>query len=156
MLLDAFPRSFDLALSRGEHCDHFFDNLGGVGKSACADVAAGEPAFFGADEAVAEGLEFLDVFTGDGIGPHAVVHGGGEGDGAGGGADHEGDEVVTEAVRDFSDDIGGGGGDEHEIGALGEADVLWVRAFDEIEGAGADFAAPKGQKTGRNCQISRG
>src|SRR5687767_6424775 len=39
-----------------------------------ADVAAGEPAGVGADEAVAQALELRDVFLRDGVLPHAVVH----------------------------------------------------------------------------------
>ena len=36
------------------------------------------------------------------------------------------DEIVAQPVSDLSDDVGRGGGDEQEIGAFGQADVLRI------------------------------
>src|SRR4051812_8857479 len=57
-----------------EHLRHFIEDTLGIGKSAGAEISAGQPAFFGAEEGVAETEEPGDVFLGDGIVPHAIVH----------------------------------------------------------------------------------
>src|SRR5580704_14649737 len=138
---------------RGQNCDQFGEYGFGFGHSADADVAAGEPAGFGADEAVAEGIEFGDVLFGDGVFPHAMVHGGGENDGAGGGADHQADEIVGQSGGDFGDGVIRRGGDEHQVGALGQGYVLGIGTVGEVEDAGAHGAAGKGLEGERGYEA---
>ncbi len=58
-----------------------------------------------------------------------------------------------QAGGDFGDDVGRRGGDQHQIGPLGEGDVLGVGAVGEIEDVGADGAAGKGLEGERGDEF---
>src|SRR5580658_6991772 len=109
-----------------------------VGHSACADVSAGEPAGVRAQEAVAKRFQFFHVLLGDGVFPHSVVHAGGEDDRTGSGADEETYQVVGQAAGGFRQDVGGGRGDQHEVGLFRQRDVLRVGAVFQVERGGVD------------------
>src|SRR5262245_50600702 len=85
------------ARSSEQFCD-FFNDRGRLAEPSGSDIAAGQPAFFRPDEAVPVLLELGDVFLGYGVLPHAVVHGGCKDDGAGGGVDHEADQIIANPV----------------------------------------------------------
>ena len=98
----------------------------GVGHSAGADGAAGKPPFFGIDGQVSVLGEGVHVPLHDGRIPHARVHRRGEGDGTVGGHGQDGDEVVRHPGGNLADDVGRGWGDEHQIGGLGEPNVVLI------------------------------
>ena len=128
----------------GEQLPHRLHDRRRLAEPARADVAAGEPARLGANEPVAEGVEVRDVPLGDRVLPHAVVHGRGEGHGAGGGGGEEAHDVVAQAVGDLGDRVGGGGGDQEQVGPLGQADVLGVGGVGQGPDVGVDGAAGQG------------
>lgn len=136
--------------------DDFLD----VGEASGALVSAGEVAFFGVDEMAVVGLELGDVSLGGGMEPHFAVHGGGDEDGGfrREGEVDGGEGIGGEAVGELAQEVGGGGGDEQEVGAVGEIDVarfpgiLFVfkgnengMAGEGLEGEGSDeFAGGSG------------
>ena len=61
-------------------------------------------------------LQLLDVTQIGRIVPHFDIHGGGDGQRAFACRRHFGNQVVGKAVRDFGNGVGGGGGNQHDIG----------------------------------------
>lgn len=118
-------------------------------------VAAGENSFFGADESDAAGFEFCDVFLRGGMMPHFPVHGGRD-DERRGRSEHDfGKRAVSETVREFGDNVGGGGRDEDEIGVVGELDVLRSPAFALVEDAGENGILGKRLERERRDELLR-
>lgn len=88
-----------------------------------AGGAAGEFPFFRIEQVHTACAEALQVGYGGGVRKHPVIHRGGGEDGSGCGEEKACQEVVGDAVGVFGEGVGGGGGEEEEIGALGECDV---------------------------------
>src|SRR5215208_7168890 len=80
--------------------------------------------FGGADEGVTPTLQYLDVAAGGGVVPHLGVHGRGPEDLFCAGEDGGREEVVAEAYSHPRHGVGGGGGDEDEVGPTGQRDVF--------------------------------
>ncbi len=88
-------------------------------------VAAGEVAGGGGYEMDTIGDEGGDIALGGGVLPHFAIHGGGD---ENGGAAWQsevggGERIGREAVGKLGEQGSGGGGDEKEVGLIGEFDV---------------------------------
>jgi len=119
---------------------------------------AGLPAVVGADElGVGEGLEGGDVFLDDGVSPHVGVHRGGDQQGglAGQGTGYQRDDVASQAVGEFGDQVGCRGGDDHQFAPAGDADVLAVGVVVTLPDAGEDRLAGQGLE-GQRADEMRG
>ena len=55
--------------------------------------------------------------------------------------DHQAHQVVAQAMGDLGNDVARGGSDEHEVGPLGQTDVLRIGGVDQVERAGPYLAA---------------
>jgi len=100
-------------------------NSFGVRQSTYACRPTCHEAVFGADALPALFFQGLDIFLYDGIIPHLRIHGGAEESGAGRWKrkSTRADDVVAEALGQFSDDVGGGGKNHKEIGFSGRIEV---------------------------------
>ena len=110
----------------GEEVDGLVDDVCDWGETPDAFVAAGEETVVGADELVAPRAERGGVADGGRVEPHVAVHGWGDEDGGAGGEGDGGEGVIGDAVGEFGEDVGGGRGDEEEVGGVGELDVAGV------------------------------
>lgn len=99
------------------------EDLRRVGEPALAGVDAGEAADGGLDDDGATTAQGRHVLLGRRVLPHLGVHGGGEDDGTARGEQGVGEQVVREAVGGLGEHVGGGGGDDDEVGGLADADV---------------------------------
>ena len=138
-------------LGRGEDLDTLFHDLRRLAHAARAHVAAGQQAPFGADGQDAAGQQNPEVFPGGDIVPHAGVHGRGDEHGRAGGQHGGGQHIVRDAMGHFGHDIGGGRGDQKQIGLLGQGHVLHLPALGTVKGvrdAGIIAEGLKGE--GRN------
>lgn len=97
---------------------------GFFGEAASADHAAGEVAGAGLDDADAALAESLEVGLRGWVLQHDDVHGGRDDDGRGGGEVHRREEVVSDAVGEFGEDVGRGGRDDEGGRGLGLPYVL--------------------------------
>ena len=86
------------------------DDGGDLGEAAGAGHSAGEVAAAGFDDVDSAVAEDGEVGLGGGVVPHVDVHRGGDDDGGGGGEVEGGEEVVGDAVGEFGEGVGGGGG----------------------------------------------
>ena len=118
------------------------DNLFLAGKAACASHPAGEIAFVGIDDVHAARAQHLDIFLRRRVIPHVHVHRRRDDHRRGGCEIQSGQKIVGNAAREFREDVGGGGSDQQQIGALRDSDV-----FDGAFEIG--FAAGFGRQTDR-------
>lgn len=104
---------------------HGFEDVGDFGEAADALVAASEIALGRVDEMDAVIFELSEVALGGWVKPHFAVHGGGdESERLFGKSEVDGGKRVgCEAVGELGESVGAGGGDEEEVGAVGEFDV---------------------------------
>jgi hypothetical protein len=72
--------------------------------------------------------------------PHVDVHGGCDEHGGAAGQGQGGEGVVGDAVGELGDDVGGGGGDEQQVGAVGGLDVADLPGPLDLEQVGDDGA----------------
>ena len=107
----------------GEHAAGDLGDLGGLGQPARAGVGAGEPADGGLEHDHAAAAQRRDVVLRGRVLPHLGVHRRREHDRAARGEQDVGEQVVGEAVRGPGQQVGGGRGDEDEVGLLAEPDV---------------------------------
>eukprot|EP01132_Coremiostelium_polycephalum_P020831 gene20832-biopygen11637 len=97
--------------------------VGGFEHAAHAHVAAGLAAGGRAENLEAAALQELGVGLGGRVAPHGLVHGRGDRDGGVGGQYQGGQQVVGNALGQAGDQVGGGRGDQHQVGPLGQLDV---------------------------------
>ena len=95
----------------------------GFAHASHAAFAAGLFAVGGHQDVYAVGLQLSDVAAVGGFEPHFCIHGGGENQGAFAGGGHFRNQVVGYAVGDFGNGVGGGGGNQHDVGGAGGVDV---------------------------------
>ena len=107
-----------------QHFAHRGDDLFLAGEAAGAGHAAGEVAFVGIDDVHSARAQHLDIFLRRRVIPHVDVHRRRDDDRRGGGEIQRGQKIVGDAAREFGEDVGGGGRDEQEIGALRDGDVF--------------------------------
>ncbi|MCY1280381.1 hypothetical protein D9M69_359920 [compost metagenome] len=91
--------------------------------AAEADVAAGLTAGGRAEHAQAAAGEQLEVGLGGRVAPHRLVHRRGEGDHGVGGQHQGGQQVVGLALGEACQQVGGGRGDQHQVGPARQLDV---------------------------------
>jgi len=101
-----------------------------------AQAAAG-----GGNDLPAVAAENVQVVLSDGIFVHIGVHGGSNELGALAGQNGGGEHVVSQTVGQLGAHIGGGRGDEHQVGALGQGDVLHLVGEVAVEGVHHGAAA---------------
>ena len=99
------------------------EDLVRLGQPALAGVGAGQPALGGLDDQGAALAQRGDVGRGGGVLPHLGVHRRGEHDRAARGEQRVGEQVVGQAVRGPGQQVGGGRGDDDEVGRLADPDV---------------------------------
>ncbi|MCY1438857.1 hypothetical protein D9M68_594710 [compost metagenome] len=97
------------------------------------DVAAGLAAGSGTEEVHAAAAQQLGVGLGGRIAPHRLVHRRGEGDLGVGGQHQGGQQVVGDALGQARHDVGGGRGDQHQVGPAGQFDVAHGRFGGGVE-----------------------
>src|SRR5690606_6829873 len=107
----------------GQHVPGDLEQLGGLGQPPGAGVPAGEAPGGRFDDDGAAGPQGRHVRLGRGVLPHLGVHRGGEHDGAARGEQRVGEQVVGEPGGGAGEQVGGGGGDEHQVRLLPEPDV---------------------------------
>ena len=98
-------------------------DAGGVGQAAGADVAAGQATRFGLEDVHAPAAQRCEVLLHGRVLPHLGVHRGAHQHGRTGGEQGRGQQVVGDPGRVLPDELGGGGRDDDEVGALAEAGV---------------------------------
>ena len=91
--------------------------------AAHADVAAGLAAGRRSEHLEATALQQLSVRLGRRIAPHGLVHGRGDGDGGICGQYQGGQQVIGNALGQAGDQVGGGRGDQHQVGPFGQFDM---------------------------------
>ena len=111
-------------VAQTEHVANFLGDGFGGGEASCARHAAGEIAFVGIDDMNAARAQRREIFLRGGVLPHVDVHGGRDDDGSLRGEIERGEKIVGDAVREFPEDVGGGGRDEKKIDALRDGDVF--------------------------------
>src|SRR5690606_39307082 len=97
--------------------------LVGFQHAAGADVAAGLAARGGDEQVHATLQQDLGIGLGGGVAPHGLVHRRGQGDLGVGGQHQGGQQIVGHALGQARHDVGGGGGDQHQVGPLGQLDM---------------------------------
>ena len=131
---------------------------GRLGHAACADHAAGQFARPRLDHPHAALAKGFQVGLRGRMLPHIRIHRGSDQDRRGCGQEHGSEEVVSDAVRVFGQDVGCGRSDDHRIGPLRLADVLdggVVGAFGAfIPQAGDDLVAGKRGKSERLHELA--
>ena len=105
----------------------------GLDHAAWAYEAGGQAARRGADDVRAAPLERRQVLLEGGMLVHVGVHGGGEKQRRLGGQGRGGEGVVGEAEGELGDDVGRGRGDDQQVGAGGQGDVLHGELRLEVE-----------------------
>ena len=113
------------------------EDVGDFREPSLARLAAlGHLADAGADEGHAVGAELRRVAAGGGMAPHARVHRRGDQHGLVGGEQHGGGEVVGMPAGHLGHEVGGGRGDDDQIGIAGQADVADLALVVEAEEVG--------------------
>ena len=138
----------------GQHPAADREDLGGLGQPALAGVGAGEPADGGLEDDDAAAAQGGDVGLGGGVLPHLGVHRGREDDRAAGGEQGVGEQVVGEAVGGPGQQVGGGRGDDDEVGLLAEPHVRHL--VDVVPDLGGDRLAGQRGPGGRADEVQRG
>jgi hypothetical protein len=137
----------------GEDPAAHVEDLLGLGQPARSGVGPGEPAGGGLDHQRAAGSQRADVGLGSRVLPHLGVHCRREHDRTPRGEQGIGQQIVGEPVRGLGQQIGGGRGDDYEIGVLADPDV-W-----HLVGAGPDVGVDRtaGQRRpgGRADELQR-
>ncbi|MNI08255.1 hypothetical protein D3C73_612820 [compost metagenome] len=95
----------------------------GFKHAAQADVAAGLASGGGTKGLDVAAFEDLQVGLGRRIAPHGLVHCRGNGDHGIGGQHQRGQQVIGDALGQTGDQVGGGRGDQHQVGPFGQFDV---------------------------------
>ena len=97
------------------------------------DVAAGLAAFGRTEQAQAARGEGLCVGLGRRVAPHGLVHRRGQGHRRVGGQHQGGQQIVGHALGEARQQVGGGRGDQHQVGPFGQLDVAHRRLGGRIE-----------------------
>ncbi|MNZ67670.1 hypothetical protein D3C78_859250 [compost metagenome] len=107
--------------------------VGGFEHAAKAHVAAGLAAGSRPEHLDATGLEQVEVGLGRRVAPHGLVHGRGHCHGGVGGQYQGSQQVVGHALGHAGHEVGGGGGDQHQVGPFGQFDVAHGRFGGRVE-----------------------
>ncbi|MNP12941.1 hypothetical protein D3C76_1051980 [compost metagenome] len=105
----------------------------GFQHAARAHVAAGLAAGRRAEQVHAARTQQVGVDLGSRVAPHGLVHRRSEGDLRVGGQHQGGQQVVGHALGQARHDVGGGGGDQHQVGPAGQFDMPHGRFGGGIE-----------------------
>ena len=97
--------------------------VSGFEHTAQAHVATGLAAGRGAEHFEATVLQESGVGLGRRVAPHRLVHGRGDGNGSVGGQYQSGQQIVGDALGQAGDQIGGGRGDQHQVGPFRQLDM---------------------------------
>jgi hypothetical protein len=98
----------------------------------------------------------FDVLQRGGMLPHLAIHGRGD-QNRGAGGERDGREgIVGEAVGHGGEDVRGGGGDEEQIGLVGELDVAGLPAFFFGKEIGDDRILAQRAQGERRDEFERG
>ena len=89
-------------------------------QAAGAHVAAGQQPGAGGDHGKAVVFQRFQIVLGDGVFQHVGVHGRSHQLGAGGGQRHGGQHIIGQAVGQLGQHVGGGRGDQHQVGGVGQ------------------------------------
>ena len=114
-----------------------------LGQLARPHRPAGQPAGGGGDDLPAIAAQNIQIVLSDRIFKHFGVHGRGDELGAGAGQHSGGEHIVRQPVGQFGAHIGGGGGDEYQVGAVRQGDVLYL--VGEVPVEGVHHAPPPGE-----------
>ncbi len=115
--------SGEIVTQAEDFANFFYDGFGG-GQAAGAGHAAGQVAFVGIDDVNAAGAQGCEILLRRGMLPHVYVHRGGDDDRSFRGEIESGEKIFGDAVREFSEDVGGGRSDQQQVNALGYGDVF--------------------------------
>ena len=96
--------------------------------------AAGQPARGGGDDLPPIAAQQIQVVLGHRVLIHLGVHGRSDQLGAGTGQHCGGEHIVGQPVGQLGAHIGGGGGDDHQVGAVGQGDVLHLMGEVAVKG----------------------
>lgn len=143
-----------LAHSAGQHPAADLEDLARVGQPALAGVDAGEAADGGFDHHGAAAAQRRHVLLGGRVLPHLGVHGGGEDDRAAGGEQGVGEQVVGQSVGRLGEHVGGGRGDDDQVGVLADAHVRDL--VDVVPDLGGDGVAGQGGPGGGAHEVQCG
>ena len=111
-------------VAQSEHFANFLDDGLRGGQAARAGHAASQVAFIGIDDVHAARAQRREIFLRRGVLPHVDVHGRRHDDGSLGGEIQRGEEIVGDAVREFSENVGGGGRHKQQVDSLRHGDVF--------------------------------
>ena len=128
-------------VGQGQLSQHILQQILGLGHFAGTHGAAGQTAAGGLDDFPAVAAQGLQIVLGHGVFEHIGVHGRGNQLGALAGQYGGGEHIVGQTVGQFGADVGGGRGDEHQIGALGQRDMLYLMAEVAVKGVHHGAAA---------------
>ena len=95
---------------------------------------AGQPARGGGDDLPPIAAQQIQVVLGHRVLIHLGVHGRSDQLGAGTGQHCGGEHIVGQPVGQLGAHIGGGGGDDHQVGAVGQGDVLHLMGEVAVKG----------------------
>ncbi len=113
----------------------------GVGQASGADGSAGQPTITGIDDGATTRAKAFQVGLRGRMFPHGGIHRGSDNDATRESEIKRRQKVVRETVREFSDEIGGCGGNDESVIALRDGDVL--------DGAGQSFVRARvGEQAG--------
>ena len=122
-------------MPEAEDLANFFDDGFGGGQAAGAGHAAGQVAFIGIYYVDSTGAQSGEIFLRRRVLPHIYVHRGGYDYGSFRREVQGRKKIFGYAVREFSEDVGGGGRDEQQVNSLGDG-YVFDGAFD-VGGGGA-------------------
>ena len=84
------------------------------------------------------------VLLGAEVGPHLLIHGRGNGDGGASGQAQGGEQVVAVAMGQASHEIGGRGGNQHQVCPAGQLDMAHGRFGGGVQQGGVHRVAGEG------------
>jgi hypothetical protein len=121
------------------------DDVGRLGQPPGPGPAAGEEAVARPDHLRPDGVDqAADVRLGERVAPHVDVHRRGEQERRPGREEDGGHRVVRHAGGHAGEEVGRGGGDDHQIGAIGHPDVPDLGLLTQVEEVGQDRASRQG------------
>ncbi|MNC54437.1 hypothetical protein D3C75_1039210 [compost metagenome] len=107
--------------------------VGGLEHAAEANIATGLTAGGRAEHLDVAALQQFEVGLGGLIAPHGLVHRRRDGHGSVGGQHQGGQQVVGDALGHTRQQVGGGRGDQYQIGPLGQFDMAHRRFGSRVQ-----------------------
>ena len=124
-----------------------------LGQLACPHCAAGQPSAGRVDDLPAVSAQKVQIVLGHLIFVHIGVHGRGDELGAAAGQHRGGQHIVRNAVGQFGAHIGGGRGDDDQVGPVGHGDVLHLMDEVAVKGVGQALVARQLLKGERSDEL---